>query len=316
MTRTRDPRTASTIPTRSAGIFAGLALALLIAGSVVDYSLSTALYTPENAFGVVLAAYGEVPALLALIAAGVLAIRARPPVHLILRISLIVGGAGLIIVGTLALIVRPEEYWALPTAVRTFVALALAAGVIWATARLSVGATWQAMCTLAGALFLVVAAEMVLVQGVKIFWERPRMRMLTETGADFAHWWSPGYDDKSELLNHGVESSEFKSFPSGHTANAAVAIMLTGFALLREDLRRYTTALFWIGAGWAVLVAVSRISLGAHFLTDTAASLLLAFAAILAVSHLAVRTLDSNLLDRLPPGPTAETPPRHGRATH
>ena len=198
-----------------------------------------------------LAAYGEAPALLALVAAGTLAVTARPPVHMVLRWLLIIGGAGLIIVGTLALIIRPEEYWALPAIVRTLIALTLSAAAIWATARFSAGATWQAMCTLAAALFAVVAVEMVLVQGVKIFWERPRMRMLAETGAEFSPWWSPGYEDRDALTAQGVEASEFKSFPSGHSANAATLMMLTGFALLREEFRRYTTRLFWIGAAWA-----------------------------------------------------------------
>ena len=317
MTRERAPQTASTIPRRSALIFGGVLLILFIAGSVADYSLANALYTPDNAFGTVLAAYGEAPALLALVAAGTLAVTARPPVHMVLRWLLIIGGAGLIIVGTLALIIRPEEYWALPAIVRTLIALALSAAAIWATARFSAGATWQAMCTLAAALFAVVALEMVLVQGVKIFWERPRMRMLAETGAEFSPWWSPGYEDRDALTAQGVESSEFKSFPSGHSANAATLMMLTGFALLREDFRRYTTRLFWIGAAWAFLVALSRLSIGAHFLTDTAAGLTFTFVVVLFVSVLAVKVLDAELLDRLPRGGPRPAPaPRHGRATH
>src|SRR5690625_447429 len=114
MTRERAPQTASTIPRRSALIFGGVLLILFIAGSVADYSLANALYTPDNAFGTVLAAYGEAPALLALVAAGTLAVTARPPVHMVLRWLLIIGRAGLIIVGTPALIIRPGDYWALP----------------------------------------------------------------------------------------------------------------------------------------------------------------------------------------------------------
>jgi len=317
MNRERAPENASTIPRRSALVFGGLLLILFIAGSAADYSLANALFTPENALGTVLAAYGEAPALLALVAAGTLAVTARPPVHLVLRWLLIIGGAGLIIVGTLALIIRPEEYWALPTIVRTLIALALSAAAIWATARVSAGATWQAMCALAAALFAVVAVEMVLVQGVKILWERPRMRMLAETGAEFSPWWSPGYEDRDALAAQGAEASEFKSFPSGHSANAATLMMLTGFALVRQDVRRHTARLFWVGAAWALLVALSRLTVGAHFLTDTAAGLAVTFVVVIIISALAVKVLDARLLDRLPRGGPRPAPaPRHGRATH
>src|SRR5699024_2826933 len=145
--------------------------------------------------------------LLALVAAGTLAIVARPPVHIILRWALVVGGGGLILVGTLALVLRPQEYWALQTPVRTVLAIGCGVVVIWATTSLASSAFWQVMCVLAAALFLVVAAEMVAVQGLKIFWQRPRMRMIWETGAPFAPWWSPGYADKAALMEGGVESS-------------------------------------------------------------------------------------------------------------
>lgn len=314
MIRTREPGSALTIPWRSAGMLTGLILVFVVAGSLRDLEISQSLYTSENMFGVVLAGYGEAPALLALVAAGTLAITARPPVHMVLRWALIVGGAALIVVGAVALIVRPEEYWPLPVAVRGIISLALSSATIWATIRVSRESAWQAMCALAAALFAVVAIEMVLVQGVKILWERPRMRMLEETGASFAPWWSPGYPEKTELLARGVESSEFKSFPSGHAANAGVTMMLIGFALLREDLRRHTATLFWIGAGWALLVSFSRITVGAHFLTDTAAGLLLSLAAVIVVALAARWLLASGLLDRLAgpepdPGPAA----RHGR---
>lgn len=315
MTRTRDPHPLP-IPTRSAVIFAALSLGLLAIGSVADYSFAQGLYAPGNGFGVVLAAYGEAPALLALVAAGTLAIGARPPVHQVLRGLLLAGGAALIIVGALALIVRPEEYWPLPTTVRTLIALVLSAGVIWAVTRVSVGATWQAMCVLAAALFAVVAVEMVAVQGVKILWDRPRMRMLTETGADFAPWWSPGYEEKDALIAQGVDPADFKSLPSGHTANATVLMMLTGFALLREDLRGYRATLFWTGGVWALIVAASRLTIGAHFLSDTAIGLLLGLGAAFVVSTLAAGVLNAGLLDRLPRGaPAQSSTPRHGTGT-
>lgn len=314
MTRERDAHPTGVAPVGGIYAFAVIAIGMMVAGSFIDLSLAQSLYTPENTFGVVFAAYGEAPALLALVAAGTLAVTAQPPVHTILRWLLVVGGAGLIVVGTLALVIRPEEYWPLPTPARALIAISASTVTIWITARLAATTRWQVACVLAGALFAVVAVEMITVQGLKIFWERPRMRMLTETGSEFAPWWSPGYEAKQSLMEQGVESSEFKSFPSGHSANSAVAITLAGFAMLREDLKRHQNVLFAAGALWALTVAFSRMTMGAHFLTDTGMGIGVSIVAVAVVSAAASTVLRKRLLDRLEQPRTEPAGPRHSRA--
>lgn len=304
------------LPRRSAIILAGVVVGLLALGSVADYAISEQLYSPGNTFGTVLAAYGETPALLALVAAGTLALIARPPVHMVLRWLLVLGGAALIVVGTTVTITRPEEFWDISLLLRAPIGIALGAGTIWATIHLARGATWQAACMVAALFVIVVGVEMVLIQGVKTVWERPRMRMLTDTGADFSPWWSPGFPEKEALIATGVDAKEFTSFPSGHTGNAAAAMVFTAVALLREDLRRWAPVALWAGAAWAGVVGLSRITLGAHFLTDTTAAFAVTFAALVVVSLLAVKVLRSGVLTRLESGAGTTTGPRHGRSAH
>lgn len=62
--------------------------------------------------------------------------------------------------------------------------------------------------------------------------------------------------------------SDFGSFPSGHTANAATL----GVTLFLLTWRWWVLA---VGAAWTVLMALSRTYLGAHWLTDTVGGLLL-----------------------------------------
>src|SRR5690625_730382 len=258
---------ASVMPIPRSGVVVVITviIAFLLVGSIADYAVSAWAYAPNSAFGTLFAAYGEAPSLLALVAAGTLAFRAQPPVHRVLVLLLTVGGGALITVGTVALVFRPEENWDSSTPVRTLIAMGLAAGTIYLTTRASHAASWQTMCVVAGALFVVVAVEMVTVQGLKTLWERPRMRMITDTGAPFAPWWSPGYEDKQSLLAQGVDPSEFASFPSGHTANAAVALALSAFGLLSSRMAAWTKYLWWGAVGWLVVVGVSRIVAGAHF---------------------------------------------------
>ena len=64
--------------TRGARLLFVLLLALMILGSSYDFEISSALYPgKESSFGQFFAAFGELPAFLALICAGVLLFRHR-----------------------------------------------------------------------------------------------------------------------------------------------------------------------------------------------------------------------------------------------
>ena len=58
------------------------------------------------------------------------------------------------------------------------------------------------------------------------------------------------------------------SFPSGHTGNAACALLLGVLPVICQKLKGKENLLFFIGVIFTLIVAFSRIIVGAHFLTD------------------------------------------------
>ena len=105
-------------------------------------------------------------------------------------------------------------------------------------------------------LIVLVLSEMVFVNILKGIWARPRMRSISDVG-DFKHWYE---------INGWTNDNELKSFPSGHTSNGFVILAYMIFVPYIKSIKmRY----FIIGAViWGTLVALSRVVLGAHFLSD------------------------------------------------
>ena len=112
---------------------------------------------------------------------------------------------------------------------------------------------------------------------------RPRFRFLytyASTMSDYRNWWETGTSVKDAYINTmGVTSEEFKSFPSGHTATIFSLIpFLVYLPKINEKYCKYETILFYIGLIWILLVAFSRMLVGAHFLTDVSFGLLIGVA--------------------------------------
>lgn len=248
----------------------GAAVLLMVLGSFLDFPISQALYNEKNGFGMFLAAYGEYPAMLGLLIAGVLLIAGRNREKKLTAVLQCVGGGILTVLGALTVAVLPGKYLNWPAPLVAVIGLLCSIGAAAAVLRLAKNARRETVIRVAAVLFFAIFAEILVINIVKIPWGRARMRLVAnDPRAYFMPWWQTGSDLKNVLTAAGVASEEFKSFPSGHTGNAAALILLGLLPRLDPRLEAKKPLLLGIGFGWTALVALSRIIMGAHYLTDT-----------------------------------------------
>ena len=263
---------------RHARILFAVLILLMAAGSIWDLPISRALYPGhESSIGQFFAAFGGQPAFLAISAAGALLLLRRKSINPGWNTLLAFSGGALILFGIVMNVheavdnVAQLPLWvaALMTVFMTLVCSVLLAAV-------SREASTKTVLRFILTVTFVAIVTALLINVIKIPWGRVRMRLIVQAGNEsyFTPWWQAGGTLKRQLLAEGVAKSEFRSFPSGHTACAACAMLMILLPTLSKRLQKRTTLCFLLGCVWTLGVALSRICMGAHFLTDvTAASL-------------------------------------------
>lgn len=270
----------------AAAIAVILAFCLLV-GSFFDYQISSALFNSSSLFGRFVEAAGELPFELTASIAGVMLVRsARPDSKAskwlaALGVLINVGLFGYEIVGSL----RVGGKLIAAQLVLTFALVIVANLIVYRLTRTTEPDELTRWALMVLAVWVVQAIILNVI--VKPLWSRPRMRVIEVTqGLDFQPWWVIGNPDKWAFIAAGVIKDGFKSFASGHTAHAAIGLMLAGLpaATFKEKPSR-RRVVFWVAAVVAALVAFGRIVIGAHFLSDVSCG----FALLLALECLAAR---------------------------
>lgn len=257
---------------RSTRLLFALLLACMIAGSIYDFQISSFLYPgKESSFGQFFAAFGELPAFLALICAGVLLFRHRGCLRRDWNVLFLIGAFGLIFGGIfLSVHEATDNVPAMPAWVPLLVTVFFAAVCSAALLLVTSGAQGKTVIRFVLTLIFVCVGTMLLINIIKVPWGRARMRLIASTGnaSYFTPWWKAGSSLKNQLVAEGVSSDEFRSFPSGHTACAACAMLAALLPTVSRRFRGKEKRLGLSGALWTAIVAFSRLRMGAHFLTD------------------------------------------------
>lgn len=113
---------------------------------------------------------------------------------------------------------------------------------------------------------------LVVMQVLKISWSRLRFREFDSNLSyeeQFMPWYLPAF--KFSM------SSKYASFPSGHVMQATGVLFITLFPKLININKKYEFILDIVCVIWVVIVAFTRVVLGAHFTTDVTMGALLSY---------------------------------------
>lgn len=280
---------------RGMGAFAAVLVVMLVVGTFADYQVAQAVYAPHNPLVVVVSTLGLVPMaypgclLLGVLAQRSLASRKAPALRVagsVLCVALALLFGALV---TRALLSVLEGFGGitgteLPTAARMGVGAVVGAGLC--AVGFGAGKANDARDLARNVLAVIIAlvATFVLVEVVKVLMSRPRPRVVLAgyEGIGFSPWYRK-FSGASELMAaHDLGKDAFKSFPSGHSLQAAAFLTsFYGLSLVYPSLQGKLGAALVAEVVCALAVMACRMILGAHFLSDVSVGALISVAAFL-----------------------------------
>ena len=257
-------------------VLLAVTLLLFIAvGTLYDYPLSSFLYPgQETVFGSIFAAIGELPAYFALHSAGIMLICHRGKRTRFQDVLLLLCGIALLLLGILGQFCEfVEDLPRVPMVIAILVTLALFALNYFFTLLLMREAAREDILRFVMAVLFVCGVSMLAANLLKYPWARPRMWFLaSEPEAAFVPWYRPDPAVKKAYAALGVGRDAFRSFPSGHTVTAAASLLWTLYPSMHRYFEGKGRLLFLFSLLWTLFVTLSRLTMGAHFLSDVAIS--------------------------------------------
>ena len=123
-------------------------------------------------------------------------------------------------------------------------------------------------------IILTAFCSMMIVENIKPIVGRVRFRSMQEDASLFTNWYQI---NGSKFLNSVPMKEEIKSFPSGHSQWAGTTLTLSFLALANPKWRIKEKQVFLCGLGYALIIMLSRMMQGAHFLSDVTVGFGVAF---------------------------------------
>lgn len=266
-------------------IVGGLAFIGLIIGSFLDKQITTKMGDSNNLFGIIFTALGPVLTLAFGVLAGALLFFMPKNENKKLTIALRIIGA-LAVVGFIFSQIKEGIEWVefprMQGQASTYKVLIIVLTCLIDLTIILFSRIWvekmdcKAMIYGSVMIIAIILVYFVACEGVKYIASRPRPRILDYEYNGFKQWFefNPFAAFKSEY-------KDYKSFVSGHTANAACLITIFPFVASmtkRENDSRIQIMCIIIGALFTFVVAFSRIIARAHWMSDVMGGILVSCA--------------------------------------
>jgi membrane-associated phospholipid phosphatase len=246
------------------GLTAGIALFALgmLAAAWWDLPLDAALYSPTNGAAIGMECFGWYPIYLPTVLWLLLTALApgrKPWLRVVCPVAA-VGGAGYMAWNSAANLIRRGVSVAAAVTVTAAVWCVLAVGLallLREVRRRGEGLRLR-LCFAFGWATVYLAAQTVCINVLKLLWNRVRFDSMLAEGsfAPYTPWTHP-------FGNGGT------SFPSGHTACACGIFVLILLCDVLPRWNKHRTALWAVCWAYVALMALSRLVMGRHFLSDT-----------------------------------------------
>ena len=257
-------------------------ISLILIGSFYDYHISVNLYDANNLFGIFLAGYGQLPAMICLICGAALLVKDAYS-YKDRKKGLFVLTLGFVFLIDLFVFVMLafdtlKYIPALPVSLSVIIALIIILIFNILTWKIFRTSDNQMIRKTAWFLLLTPALTLLVINLIKTPWQRPRMRLISvHSEVDFQPWWTIGNSIKEQLSMQGIQADEFKSFPSAHTASAACMMTLCVLPFIHDSFKKKRNVFFYGSLFFTLTVGLSRIIAGAHFLRDITFGMMIAF---------------------------------------
>lgn len=248
------------------------AIASMIVGTFQDLNIDKFLNNPDNPFALWFYATGEIPSRLTIMLAGLtLFYCASKKIMQLIGLVVEVGGGiftGIHLADYLFAEDGNEMIFGAVFGIGIAVTALFAGKFITIPDKMK-----RPLCVLAIAGVACFAAETIITEGTKIVWGRERMRHLIETNNfdNFTPWYKP---------QAFTSDNEFKSFPSGHTSGAAMSYLTMLLPYASDKAKEKKALCFIFPFVYTSLLALTRMMMGAHFLTDVTAGAIITFTVV------------------------------------
>lgn len=290
----------------------GVAIIGIIFGSFFDFQISSAIASADNAFALTISAIGPTIGFgaVACMGGGFIALIVKGEYHIALKI--LFGVLAACCLGV-AIYYPAGEYFgingfykAAPEWVGYLIVLVpeclAVVGGFFLFKDCQNKQIWIVFCII---IVLLLLALLGFIPRLKDFVHRPRYRLLAAYQGNpdiyFHNWWEPCKDYKDLIAAYDLPKDNFKSYPSGHTAEASIPLVaITFLPLANKKFEKYQFPLFLGGSGLVLLVALARILAAAHFLSDVSWGATIVLTLIIIANEVVMRIKPLQIKDDRP----------------